>query len=107
MGILVIIGYLVMAVGGIMLLIAAFQESVLWGIGCLLVPFVALFFVITHWDTAKNGFLIQMAGLAIVVVGILAGGGRDSAMLNRSHERPAAFCRAKSDELRAFGLYRS
>ena len=107
MGILVVIGYIVMFVGAIMLLIAAFQESVLWGIGCLLVPFVALFFVITHWDVAKNGFLIQMGGLAIVIVGILAGGGRSAALLEHSRDVPVAFCRANTDELRGFGLYRS
>lgn len=70
---LMILGGIVMLVGGIMFLIAAFSESVLWGLGCLFIPFVSLFFLIMHWSEAKKGFLIQLAGVAIFGIGIAVG----------------------------------
>lgn len=68
------LGWLVALVGGIMLLIVAFRESVLWGIGCLIIPFVALIFVIMHWSAAKKAFFIQLAGLALIFIGVVLGG---------------------------------
>ncbi len=68
---LMILAYGVMLVGGIMVLIKAFQESVWWGLGCIFVPFVGLVFVIMHWAVAKQGFLIQLAGIALLIVGII------------------------------------
>ena len=75
--IMVLIGGLMMLVGGIMLLVAAFQQSVLWGLGCLFVPFVSLIFVIMFWNDAKNAFLIQIAGIGVYVVGafVIGAGG--------------------------------
>lgn len=73
-----IIAYLLMGVGliisaifGIILLIKAFQESVLWGLGYLFVPFVALVFVIKFWDDCKKPFLYSLLGAGIYIVGIL------------------------------------
>lgn len=63
------IGLAVMLIGGIGTLIAAFSESLLWGFGCLLLWPVSLLFLVTHWDVAKNPFLLQMAGLVLYLVG--------------------------------------
>lgn len=75
--VLAVLGVVVMVVGAIMILIAAFRESVLWGLGSMLVPFVGLIFVCTHWVQAKKGFLLWLAGLvtwfAGVGIGIAAG----------------------------------
>ena len=68
-GALVIVGVVLMIVGGIMLLWAAFKESLLWGIGSIVVPLVALIFVATHWSEAKMGFLIQLLGVILFVAG--------------------------------------
>ena len=62
------IGVVLMVVGGLMLLWAAFKESLLWGIGSIIVPFVALVFVVTHWSQAKVGFLVQLLDAAETVV---------------------------------------
>jgi hypothetical protein len=70
---ILILGSIVMLVGGVMFLIAAFSESVLWGLGCMFVPFVSLFFLILHWPEAKKGFFIQLAGAALVVISMLIG----------------------------------
>ncbi len=65
------LGLVIAVVGGIWMLVLAFQESVLWGLGCLFVPFVSLVFAIMHWDRAKIPFLIQVGGLVLLVVGAL------------------------------------
>ena len=71
-----IIGCLVSAIGGIMILVAAFREGVMWGLGCLFLPFVNLIFVIVHWYEAKKGFLTSLVGFAIAIGGVfLAGSG--------------------------------
>jgi len=70
-GVLIIIGGIVMLVGGIMILIEAFKESIWWGLGSLLVPFVSLAFVIVHWQAAKKPFFIWLAGLPFYIVGMI------------------------------------
>ena len=61
--ILLALGGITCLVGGIWFLVVAFQESVLWGLGCLLVPFVAIIFLIMHSDKALKPFLVQLVGL--------------------------------------------
>ena len=66
---LIYIGVAVFIIGGLGLLIEAFKESILWGIGCLLLTPIALVFLILHWDKAKNPFLLQLVGVAIIFLG--------------------------------------
>ncbi len=72
--VLMVLGGLVCAVGGIWILVKAFQTSVLWGLGCLFVPFVSLVFVFTHWADTKVPFLINIGGAAVYVAGIMMSG---------------------------------
>ena len=72
-GILFLVGGLVSFVGTIMILIEAFKESILWGIGSLIVPFVILAFIITRWEVSKKGFLISLGGVAMQIVGGILG----------------------------------
>ena len=65
---LLILGGILSFVGGIWLLIAAFQTSVWWGLGSLLLPFVSLIFVIMHWQVAKKPFLISLVGAVLLLV---------------------------------------
>jgi hypothetical protein len=46
----------------------AFGQSASWGIGCLLVPFVGLLFLIQHSDKAWKPFLVYVGGLGPLVV---------------------------------------
>lgn len=71
---LLILGSILMIGGGIWLLVVAFQESLLWGLGCLLVPFVGLVFVIMNWSESKNPFFVQLAGLVLGVLGVVISG---------------------------------
>ena len=72
--ILLLLGWLVSIIGGIMLLIVAFKESILWGLGCIFIPFVALIFIVMHWEQSKKPFFIELAGAVLVIIGIILGG---------------------------------
>ncbi|HEU4390617.1 MAG TPA: hypothetical protein VFV34_22630 [Blastocatellia bacterium] len=69
MAIVGIVGMIVMVVGGIWILVLAFQESLLWGICCLIIPLVSLYFAITRWSKTKVPFLIYLGGAALLIVG--------------------------------------
>ncbi len=71
---LVIGGGIVSFVGGIMIVIEAFKESVGWGLASLFVPFVFIVFAAQHWETCKKGFKIWAIGFGVcVVAGVLGG----------------------------------
>jgi hypothetical protein len=70
---LVVGGYGAIIVGGIWLLVKAFTESIVWGLLCLFIPIAGLIFVITHWEDAKSPFLLQVAGIVLVVVAVVLG----------------------------------
>jgi hypothetical protein len=69
--ILIALGVIVSFVGFIRLLVVTFQESILWGLGCLFVPFVWVIFLIMHWDKAGKPFLIELAGVVTMIVGLV------------------------------------
>jgi hypothetical protein len=60
------IGLAIAIIGGIWLLVKAFQESILWGVGVMFVPLVGLVFAAMHWSEAKWPFLINVAGWVII-----------------------------------------
>ncbi|GEM_PF-2563090 len=71
--ILLVLGIVVACVGSIMLLVAAFRESLWWGVGCLFIAPVSLLFVILKWSEAKSGFLTNLAGILIVALSLVPG----------------------------------
>jgi hypothetical protein len=68
---LVVIGFGLLLIGGLWVVVNAFKESILWGLGALFVPFVSLFFIIKHWDENKLPFFVQLGGLVIYVAGAM------------------------------------
>lgn len=56
------VGAIVAIVGGIWVLVVAFQESIVWGLLSLFIPFAVLVFVIMHWNKAAKPLLINVAG---------------------------------------------
>ncbi|PKH02440.1 hypothetical protein CXF72_11575 [Psychromonas sp. MB-3u-54] len=64
-----VIGVLILIVGGILFLIEAFKESIIWGIACLLITPVVLAFTVMHWGVAKKPFFIQLAGIGVMLIG--------------------------------------
>jgi hypothetical protein len=69
------IGILLAFAGGIWILVMAFQESIGWGLGCLVCGVVTLVFAITHWEEAKKPFFLYVVGVVLVVAGSALGGG--------------------------------
>jgi len=66
MELLSILGMIIALIGGVWLIVTAFREGLLWGLGCLLLPIVSLAFVIMHWDEAKKPFLVNLLGVLLV-----------------------------------------
>lgn len=69
MGTLFMVGIAIAAIGGIWLLILAFKESFIWGIGFIIVPFVSLIFVVLNWGKTWKPFLINVIGGALIFAG--------------------------------------
>jgi hypothetical protein len=71
---LYVTGILIALICDIWIVVLAFQESVLWGLGCLFLPVVGIVFAIMYWDTAHKPFLISLGGAALAFVGALISG---------------------------------
>ena len=74
--ILILLGFLLSLIGGIWGLVLAFQDSALWGVLYLLVPFASLVFVIKKWGNpaVKKSFLLSLLGAGLAVLGTVLGG---------------------------------
>ncbi len=68
---LVVVALVAMFIGSVVLIVRAFQTSVLWGLAYLFVPFAALVFVVKYWDETKKPFAILMSGLGILLLAVL------------------------------------
>ena len=51
--------------GGVLVLRKAFSSSIWWGLGCLLLPFIAPVFIFFKWRDARKGFLILVTGAVL------------------------------------------
>jgi hypothetical protein len=63
----ILLGLIILLIGSITYLIAAFRAGILWGLGCLFLPPVSLIFLFAHWQTAKKPFLTQLLGWGIIL----------------------------------------
>ena len=64
-------GAVMMLIGIIRMLIAAFRTSILWGLGCLFLPLCMLIYLITHWEDAKSGFFLKLKGAFVCILGLV------------------------------------
>lgn len=69
-----LIGAVMALVGTVWLILAAFEESLWWGLGCLFIPCVSLIFALSNWDRAAKPFLITLAGGLISMLGAMMRG---------------------------------
>ncbi|MBK8479377.1 MAG: hypothetical protein IPL39_24780 [Opitutaceae bacterium] len=66
----VVLGVLVVLVCNVFYIIAAFSESILWGLGVLFVPFVSIVFLVLYWDRVRKPFWVSLlVGLPMVFLG--------------------------------------
>ncbi|MDT8301934.1 MAG: hypothetical protein RQ760_10660 [Sedimentisphaerales bacterium] len=67
--IILVVGLIITIVGGARFAIAAFEESVWWGLGVLLLPIVWPIFLILHFDDAWRPALNFVIGFVLVLLG--------------------------------------
>jgi hypothetical protein len=67
-------GWLLSLTGGVMLLVAAFRESLGQGLLVFFVPFYHLYFAIMHWKDTRNALVIAYIGSLISLTGWFIGG---------------------------------
>ncbi len=77
LGIVIAVVGIILSVGGsIWFLFEAFSESALWGLGCLFLPLVGLFFLCIHSDRALKPFGVSLLGTLVAIGGaVLANAG--------------------------------
>ncbi len=78
------VGALVVIVGSLLLLVAAFRVSLGWGLASVLVPFAGLVFIPLHWAEARRGFFVSLVGT------LLLGGAAVLVTMNSQGEPKAA-----------------
>jgi hypothetical protein len=66
------LGFGLLLLGGLFFIVAAFRESILWGLAVLFLPVVPLIFLVLHWQRAKGPFFIQLYGLGFVLLAVFA-----------------------------------
>ncbi|CAK8724127.1 Excalibur calcium-binding domain-containing protein [Candidatus Electrothrix aarhusensis] len=65
-----LIGAFLVLAGLFWLIVAAFRVHILWGLGCLLLPFVSLFFLFLHWRSAAKPFMLSVVGVLLAFSGV-------------------------------------
>lgn len=71
---LLFLGLLLVVIGALMLLVAAFRVSIWWGLASLLIPFVQIIFVFIHWGESRASVFTQTTGLLLILAAFLVGG---------------------------------
>jgi hypothetical protein len=67
-------GLIVSAIGGVLIFAEAVNQSILWAVVILFVPFAGLVFIFMYWDKVKGAFLLSLAGSAVCFGGAILGG---------------------------------
>ncbi len=61
-------GWLISFWGGAWFLSIVWEDSIGWLIGCIIVPFVSLVYIILNWDETKRPFFVNLSGIMISVL---------------------------------------
>ena len=68
------LGGIMAVVGGIWLIVLAFRKSVLWGLLCLFISPASIVFAIQNWAISQRPFLIEIAGVVVLFIGMALSG---------------------------------
>lgn len=63
---------LVSVVCSLVIMVAAFRQSVLWGLAYLFIPGGSLVFIVRYWSDVKTSFLVSLAAGVLALIGIMA-----------------------------------
>jgi hypothetical protein len=55
-------GYGLCFLGGLWIIVLAWERDIVWGLACLLVPIAQLLFVALNWKQSKQAFFLWLAG---------------------------------------------
>lgn len=66
---LIVFGQIIVTIYSILMLIVAFQEDVICGVMYLLVPFYALYYLVTRWSRLSGYFMMILLGYFFMSVG--------------------------------------
>ncbi len=66
--ILMLTALFIIGISYLWLLINAFREHILWGLGILFFPIVLLVFLILHWKRAYKPFLLSLFGICFLII---------------------------------------
>lgn len=96
-------GLFMALLGSVRLLISAFRKSIVWGLGCLLVPFCGLVYIVVDWENAKSGFFLYLKGIGVLLAStvlavVLAPNFKAKEALQRVHARQQASASASDKE---------
>ena len=69
--IILVIGVIITIVGGASFVIAAFEESILWGLVVLLFPVMSPIFLVLHFSDSWRPALKFLIGLVVILLGTL------------------------------------
>ena len=58
------VGYVLCFMGGLWIIVLAWQKGILWGLGCLFFPLLQLVYVALNWKESKSAFFLLLAGFA-------------------------------------------
>jgi hypothetical protein len=69
------LGWLMMMAAGIWFLVIVFQIDVMSAVLCFLCGWYALYFLCTHFQECKRPFYLNLTGVMIWFLGLMAGAG--------------------------------
>ena len=87
------IGIIVFFIGAVWFLAEAYHRSFFWLLGCLLIPFLSIIFLVKYWWKMRRPFVVSMFGVVIIfgTFLILPGSYGNSKIVSRFRRELAAF----------------
>ena len=87
------VGIIVFFIGAVWFLAEAYHRSFFWLLGCLLIPFISLIFLVKYWRKMRRPFVVSMLGIVIIFSAfiVLPGSYGNSKIVNRFRRELAAF----------------
>ncbi|MGJ7902255.1 hypothetical protein [Lysobacter sp. 1R34A] len=64
------LGIVLCLIGGLWIVVNAFRKSIWWGLGSLLIPFVAVIFAVMNFAQNKIPLIIYIVGIVLLIVGM-------------------------------------
>lgn len=67
------VGIVLCFVGGLWIIVLAWQRGILWGLACLFIPIIQLIDVALNWRETKSAFFLLLAGFFALTLSAMVG----------------------------------